>query len=252
MDSRTKTILAIIGFVVIGISSLLVASGLPQGRQMGMSDAAIEKVVHDYLLKHPEILVEASNKYNEQKAAQEAAARDKALAAVGVAALFDPKIAFVNGPADAKISVAEFFDYRCTYCKASLPAVQKLIAQHKDLRFAFIEHPILTKDSEVAAHASAAARKQNKYLEFHYALLQANGDLPLERILDIAKSVGLDTGQLQKDMNDPEIIKSVKDGNAIADKIKVDGTPTFIINGKVYAGGMDDAAFAKAIAETKS
>lgn len=252
MDSRTRTLLAIIGVVVIGISALLVASGLPQGGQMVMSQAAIEKVVHDYLLEHPEILVEASSKYSEQQTKQEEAARDQALAAVGLPALFDPKIAYVSGPADAKISIVEFFDYRCTYCKASLPSVQKLIADHKDLRFAFIEHPILTEDSKLAAHAAAASRRQNKYLEFHYALMQAEGELPLERILDIAKSVGLDTDQLQKDMNDPELIKNVEKGSALADQIKVDGTPTFIINGKFYAGGVDDAALAKAIAETQS
>src|SRR5262249_24382213 len=97
--------------------------------------------------------------------------------------------------------------------------------------------PILTPDSLVAAQAAGAARRQpGKYVPFHFALMQTTGELPKARILDIAKSVGIDTAKLEKDMADPAVIEQVKASNALADQLHFNGTPTFVINDRIVVG----------------
>ena len=199
--------------------------------------AQIEQVVQDYLLAHPDIIIQMSNRLDAQQAAAEQKARDDALFDIGTAALVDPKVAFVIGPSDAKVTVAEFFDYRCPHCKASLGAVKSLVDSGLKVRVAFIERPILTPDSHLAALAAVAARRQDgKYLPFHLALMETTGELPKARILDIAKTVGLDTAQLERDMANPTVIESIAQSTALANKLGVNGTPTFIINDRIIVG----------------
>ena len=204
--------------------------------------AQIEQVVHDYLIGHPEIMVEMSNKLDVQQASAVDKMRKDALFAIGPAALTDPKVAYVAGPADAKVTVAEFFDYRCPHCKASMAAMKHLLDTGQKVRIAFIERPILTPDSLVAAQAAVAARRQgDKYVPFHFALMATSGELPKDRILDIAKGVGLDIVRLEKDMTDPAVLDSVKQSNALADKLHFDGTPTFVVNDRIVVGELTDA-----------
>lgn len=201
----------------------------------------VEQIVHDYLLAHPEILADMSNRLEVQQQEAVGKAQDSALKSIGTAALLDPKVAYVAGPANAKVTVAEFFDYRCPHCKASLAAMQHLAAG-KNIRIAFVERPILTPDSLVAAEAAVAARRQgDKYVPFHFALMATAGELPKDRILDIAKSVGLDTARLEKDMADPAVLDSIKASNGLADRLHFDGTPTFVVNDKIIVGELTDA-----------
>lgn len=201
----------------------------------------VEQIVHDYLLAHPEILADMSNRLEVQQQEAVSKAQDSALKSIGTAALLDPKVAYVAGPANAKVTVAEFFDYRCPHCKASLAAMEHLSAG-KNIRIAFVERPILTPDSLVAAEAAVAARRQgDKYVPFHFALMATAGELPKDRILDIAKSVGLDTARLEKDMADPAVLESIKASNGLADRLHFDGTPTFVVNDKIIVGELTDA-----------
>jgi protein-disulfide isomerase len=201
----------------------------------------VEQVVHDYLLSHPDIIIEMSKKLDTQQAASEQKEREDALFNLGTKALLDPKVAFVTGPADAKVTVAEFFDYRCPHCKASQAAVEHLFQSGQKVRVAFIEHPILTPDSVIAARAAVASRRQgDKYVKYHFALMRTTGELPKERVLDIAKSVGLDVDKLAKDMDDPEVVASVAESNALASRLHFDGTPTFVINDKIIVGELTD------------
>jgi len=215
--------------------------------------AQIETVVHDYLVSHPEILVEVSQRLDNQQTATEEKARTDALFNVGTKALLDPKVAYVSGPADAKVTVAEFFDYRCPHCKASMAAMKHLIDGNSKVRVAFIERPILTADSMVAAQAAVAARRQgDKYLPFHFALMATAGELPKDRILDIAKSVGLDVAKLEKDMADPAVLESVKASNELANKLHFNGTPTFVINDKIIVGELTDQQLQELAGQIKS
>jgi protein-disulfide isomerase len=242
MDLKTTLKLAAGGVALFCMGALVTALAigrLPVSSALATltGRAQIEQVVHDYLLAHPDIIVEMTSRLDTQQAAAEDKARSDALFQIGAKALVDPKVAYVEGPANAKITVAEFFDYRCPHCKASLPAMLDLAAKNKDVRIAFIERPILTLDSLVAAQAAVASRRQpGKYVPFHFALMKTAGELPKERILDIAKSVGLDTAKLEKDMADPAIIAEVNQSNALADSLHFNGTPTFVINDHIVVG----------------
>ena len=245
MDWKSTLKLAAGGVALFGLGAFTTAVAigrLPVSVGVWANRAQIEQVVQDYLLAHPDIIIQMSNRLDAQQEASDQKARDDALFNVGgIRALLDPKVAFVVGPADAKVTVAEFFDYRCPHCKASLGAVKKLMDSGVKVRVAFIERPILTPDSHMAALAAVASRKQDgKYLPFHLALMETSGELPKERILDIAKTVGLDVAKLEKDMADPAVAESINQSNALANQLRFNGTPTFVINDRIIMGELRD------------
>ncbi len=258
--TKTTTFVAVAAAMLIATAAFAANTNAPATAGVSaapakgtLNKAAIEKIVHDYLVSHPEILIEMSNALDAKTAANQSKAQQDTLAKMGAAALLDPKISYVAGPPNAKVTVVEFFDYRCIHCKNSLPAVQKVVLGGEPVRFVFIEHPILTADSLVAARAAVAARRQkDKYVAFHFALMATDGDLPEDRIMDIAKKSGLDANRLKKDMDDPAVLDSVKASNALADKLHVEGTPTFIIGDKFVGGELTYDQMEKLIKEAKS
>jgi protein-disulfide isomerase len=141
MDLKTTLKLAAGGVALFCMGALVTALAigrLPVSSALATltGRAQIEQVVRDYLLAHPDIIVEMTSRLDTQQAAAEDKARSDALFQIGAKALVDPKVAYVEGPANAKITVAEFFDYRCPHCKASLPAMLDLAAKNKDGRIA--------------------------------------------------------------------------------------------------------------------
>lgn len=199
-----------------------------------------DAAVHDYLLAHPAILVDMQNKLQLQQDQATADAQQAAVNKIGLKAFFDPRIAFVTGPANARTSVVEFFDYNCPYCRQSIPAVKTFYEAHKNTRFAFIEFPIKGNDSTLAARAAMAARKQpDKYLAFHFMLMNEENVVDQNLLLADAKKAGLDVVKLQADMNDPQIGMSLTQAHALADAAGVTGTPVFIVNGKIREGAID-------------
>ncbi len=217
----------------------------------GASDAHIRA----YLLSHPELLAQMNDKLQANQQEADSAKSAATLKKIGMAAFFDPTIAFVTGPADAKKSLVEFYDYDCPYCRASLPAVEKFYQKHKnDTRFSFIEFPIPSlhgPGAVLAAKVSLAARKQpDKYVLLHFALMSQEGSLDEQTIMNVAAKVGLDMAKLQADLKDPAIDKAVTASAALAHKAGIDGTPTFIINGVMAPGAVDDETLGKLAEES--
>ena len=200
------------------------------------------EAIHAYLLAHPEVIAEAGDKAQADQEANDDKARQNAVDHLGMSAFFDPKIAFVTGPADAKTTLVEFFDYNCPFCRASIPAVRAFYEKHKsDARFAFIEFPIKGPQSIIAARAAIAARKQpDKYVAFHFALMNEEGLVDENLVYQDAAKVGLDVDELKKDMSDPETDKAVQAALGLAHKAHVDGTPAFIVDGHVREGAVDE------------
>jgi protein-disulfide isomerase len=209
-----------------------------------------DRQMQTYLMTHPELIpamMGAAQAMDDQK---QKAAQEAALKKIGQAAFFDPAIAFVTGPADAKTTLVEFYDYDCPYCRASLPALKKFYDAHKnDTRFSFIEFPIKQLHGEsaiLAARASLAARHQPaRYMDFHFALLGKEDAITEEDIYAEAARAGLDVNKLKADMADPGIEKTLKSSIDLAHKAGVDGTPTFIFNGKFRPGMVDDETLTK-------
>jgi protein-disulfide isomerase len=232
--NTTNTILAAgLAAIVSGGAVYAALTFLP----MGGTTPSFETAVHDYLLEHPEILIEMEQALVARQDSDQALARQQALDSIGVNALLDPAVAYVNGPEDASVTIVEFFDYRCGFCKATLPAMKSVLEANPDVKFAFVEYPILTEDSLVAARAAVASRRQTgMYMPFHIALMETQGDLPLARILSIAESVGVDVAQLESDMADPVILENIETTRNLAQELHVVGTPTFVINGQFVVG----------------
>jgi protein-disulfide isomerase len=206
-----------------------------------------DRQMQTYLMLHPELASAMMGRQQAMEETRQQVASTQAIHAIGKAAFFDPKIAFVVGPADAKKSLVEFYDYNCPYCRASLPAVMKYVAAHRhDTRFSFIEFPIKGANSVIAARAALAARQQPEhYLPFHYALMSSDGMVTEQSVFAEAARAGLDIAKLKADMTNPDIDKSVQASLALAHKAGIDGTPTFLINGRMHPGALDDDTLAQ-------
>ena len=223
--------------VTFGAAALGVAPFAPNG-----------SALHAYLLAHPDIIVEMSNKLQAQQDAQEDNTRQTAVNKLGMKAYFDPRVAFVTGPANAKTTIVEFFDYNCPYCRASAPTIRKFYQTHKDVRFAFIEFPIKGPQSTVAARAAMAARQQpDKYVAFHFAMMSQDGLVDQNAVFAIAQKTGLDVAKLKADMASPRVDFALAAAHTLAQATGIDGTPAFIVNGRMREGAMTDDDLAQMV-----
>ncbi len=196
----------------------------------------VKSIVHDYLVTNPQVLVEASEALQKQEIQQ---AEHKALAAIAqnAQALFASPTSPVVGNPKGDITVVEFFDYQCPHCKDMSPVLEKISANDPNLRIVYKELPIFGSTSKDAAVAAIASLQQgtDKYVKFHQALMAAPNPLTKDKVMEIAKSVGLDTNKLSNDMNSAAVRKEVDDNFKLAQVLGLMGTPTFIV-GKWTAG----------------
>jgi protein-disulfide isomerase len=213
-------------------------------------DGEFEQKVHAYLMAHPEVIEEALQKGQDQKQAKAQADAQTAIQKHLTDLEHDPRD-FVANP-DGKITVVEFFDYRCPYCKAALPNLMDLINKDKDIRFVFKEYPILDSEgkpgvSKRASLAAMASQAGGKYLQVHNILMGARA-LDDPDIVAALRANGMDPGAALEDT--PAAEKRLADDFALASAIGVTGTPSFIVDGK-RIDGFDMAALGAAIAEAK-
>ena len=225
-------------------SSIALASCAQAGPNGSMTKQDVEKIVHEYLLENPEIIREALIALQEK---EELASID----AVRDQILNDPRDVVI-GPDDAKVTIVEFFDYNCGFCKRSTEWLQAAVEEHPDdIRVIFKEMPLLdgrTKTSRNAARAALAAHRQGKYWEMHVALMTERS-LTAERVAKIAEKLGLDKEQMAKDMQDPELDKLIEDTLVLGNRIiPLTGTPFFMINDQ-YLAGADTLKLRKMLAE---
>ena len=222
-------------FAATAIALALVAvSGCAQAESKGrdMKRADVESIIKEYLMENPEILREALIELDKKE--------DRAaLAAVSDALFKDPRDVSI-GPKDAKVTVVEFFDYNCGFCKQSSDWLKGVMEKHpNDVRIVFKELPILdgrTKTSRNAAKAALAAGRQGKYSTMHFSLMNERS-LKEDRIFALAEKAGLDMDKLKKDMEDKELDRQLEDGLLLANRIpSLTGTPFFVINDDFIAG----------------
>jgi protein-disulfide isomerase len=237
------TLAGAIGGAALAVAIVLV---MAQGGLLPINDRQMQT----YLMLHPDLAPAMMGRSQQLEDSKQKAVQAAAIKKLGQAALFDPALAFVTGPADAKHTMVEFYDYDCPYCRASLPAVKKYYDAHKnDTRFAFIEFPIRQLHGEsavLAARASLAARRQPAhYMDFHFALLGQEDSITPDMIYAEAAKAGMDVNRLKADMADPAIENSLQSSIALAHKLGVDGTPTFVLNGTMHPGAVDEDTLAK-------
>jgi protein-disulfide isomerase len=219
-------------------TSYLLLRYVPLGAESA-DQARIEKTVRNYLTKNPEVLVEMTNELDKRQAAEQEAQQKKAISE-NADAIFRSPVAHVAGNPSGDVNVVEFFDYNCGYCRRSLPDVVKLIKDDGKIRLVLKELPILSDESAAAAKLALASNKQGKYFEMYQKLFSEPGKADKEKALRVAKELGLDVDQLQKDAEDPEIQKSLDQAKDLAQKLNLQGTPLFLIGDRVIAGAPDD------------
>ena len=196
-------------------------------------------MMRDYLTKNPEILVEMTNELDKRQPAEQDVQQQKAISE-NADALFRSPLSHVAGNPNGDVSVVEFFDYNCPYCRRALPDVVKLVNDDGKVRLVLKELPIFGDDSMTAAKLALASNKQGKYFEMHQKLLSEPGKANKEKALRIAKELGLDVDQLQKDAEDPDIKKALDEAKDLAQKLNLQGTPLYLIGDRVVAGAPDD------------
>jgi protein-disulfide isomerase len=235
----------------------LLAGSLAAAPLAGAADAvspaqksAIEQIIHDYILQHPELVIQALQSA-EDKAKAEAEERVRAtLVEKRQELLADPTSPIAGNP-KGDVTVVEFFDYRCPYCKQVEPSLEALLREDREIRIIYKELPILGKDSVYATRVALAARKQAKYEAFHAAMMAAKGQIDEKIVLQVAASAGLDIERVKADMKSPEIDDIIQRNFDLAQALDIHGTPAFIIGGEMVPGAIDIATMKQKIAAAR-
>ncbi|MRX08154.1 thioredoxin domain-containing protein [Pseudoduganella sp. FT25W] len=209
----------------------------------------VEAIVHDYLLKNPGILREASMLLQRQDLEQ---AQKQASAAVEMMSsdLLSVSSSPVGGNPAGDVTVVEFFDYHCGYCKRVAPAIKELLASDPKVRLIYKQLPILGPDSIVAARAALAANRQGKYQDFHDALFAADS-LAEPAIMALAAQHGLDVERLRADMNDAQINAELEKNVAMSSPLGINGTPGFVVGNTVAPGALDLEGLRQMVAKVR-
>jgi len=199
------------------------------------SEADINALIKKYIQENPEVILDSVEEYGRGQQAADMKDRQKAVEE-NIGWLEDNDMLPVAGNPDGDVTVIEFFDYNCGYCKKALKDVTTLMGEDKNVKIVFVEMPILGRTSELAAKWAMAAKEQDAYLEYHIALMENRGPITETALVKIAEKVGLDVDKMRVDADSDEIQKMVNEKTSKASKMGISGTPAFIIDGQLYGG----------------
>ncbi|ACB95292.1 DsbA family protein [Beijerinckia indica] len=200
----------------------------------------IQSIIKDYLIENPEILRDALNELELRDRAAAANARAAVVADMS-GPLYTSQQQSVVGNPDGKISLIEFFDYNCGYCKRALGDIAQLIKDNPDLRVVLKDLPILSPGSIEAARVAGALRNQfkgEKFWAFHQKLLSSHGPVAKAQALAVAKDLGADMDKLEKDMASPDIVQGIAVTDRVAKELDINGTPSFVLGEEVVVGAV--------------
>jgi len=201
----------------------------------------IEKIIRDYLLRNPEILQEVIQEM-ERRQTQAEAEKFRGAIKEHADALFNSKRQIVLGNPQGDVTMVEFFDYNCGYCKRALADMLDLLKNDAKLKVVLKEFPVLGEGSVEAARVSVAARMQDKtgkkFLDFHQKLLNNRGQIGRAQALAAAKEVGFDMSRLEKDMAGDEPKATLEESFKLADALSLSGTPSYVVGPEVVIGAV--------------
>ena len=212
----------------------------------------LEESIRNYLLSHPEVIIEVLDILRAEREVSEAEQAEQAVAAQQEAIFNDPTSP-VGGNPDGDVTIVEFFDYFCGYCKRVMPDLIQAMGEDPGIRFVYKEFPILGPDSVVVARIALAAHRQSpgKYPALHIAMMSSRARLNEANALGIARDYGFDVDRLKADMESPEIDKILAQNNALAEKLGIRGTPGFVIGDQIIPGAIDIKTLRQLIAEAR-
>jgi protein-disulfide isomerase len=249
MDSRSKR-RRIIGWLLVPLllivaagAWLVVDPGFRWGRStpgigVDLSQDAFGQRVREYLLDHPEVIMESVRRFEARQQAREESEVQQVLKARAEEILRDADSP-VSGNPQGDVSVVEFFDYNCPYCRRVAPVMTDAERADPQLRVVYKEFPILGPNSTFAARAALAVHRQGKYLALHQALMRVRGTVDEAQVVDVATKVGVDIERMKSDMNDPAIQAAIEKNLELAQALRINGTPGFVIGEQILRGATD-------------
>lgn len=260
LTARKAIALAVPAVLLVGVAALIgqrpvgvaEAAGLPVGlpppvaalpviKTQGAAEFSadqkkqIEAIIKDYLMKNPEVMMEVQTAL-ESKMEKIQSERMQVALKDNADEIFRAPSAPVAGNPKGDVTIVEFFDYNCGYCKKALPDLARVADKDKNVKIVLKEFPILSKGSEEAARVALAAKMQGKYWEFHRAMLETQGQANEASALRAAEKLGLNMPKIKTDMASAEVKKEIDRTRALAQKMGIQGTPHFLVGDKVIPG----------------
>lgn len=232
-------------FCALLLSAPVKAAGVNE-----MSEDELKQFIQEYLMANPEVIIDSLEQFQQRQ--EDITSQYQAQALNGFIAQANASENFPTmGPEDADVTIIEFFDYQCGYCKRAFPDMMSLVEDDGNIRVIFVELPILGPASKLAALAALAADRQGKYVEFHTEVMGSRGQLTQEKVFDVAEDLDLDLTQLKADMKD-EGIQTLLNGNLqAAEMLGIGGTPAFIIGNELFPGAIPKAQMEAAVENTR-
>ncbi|NNK79024.1 MAG: DsbA family protein [Litoreibacter sp.] len=203
-----------------------------------MDEDRVRELVLDTILENPEVIMQAIDILRARDAEAQKAQAAQTMTSQREALERDPNAPVLGNP-DGDVTLVEFFDYNCGYCRRVHPSVEALIAEDKNLRVVMREWPILGDASVEAARVSLAVRKQGKYAEFHKAMMEGRGRANTASALKVAEGLGLDIDQLRRDMEAPDVVAHLQLSQELSQGLGVNGTPAFVVGEQLVPGAID-------------
>ena len=240
MEKRVRAIWLLVGVAAAGLAG----AGLAAGSTGGTTDkAAIEKIVRDYILEHPEIIPEAMTRLQNREVTQLLESNRKEIET--------PFASAAAGNPKGDVSVVVFFDYACPYCRQGHADVQKIAAGDSNVRIVYRDFPVLSPASDEAAMASLSAAQQGKYQQFHDAMFESPGKVAHERTIAIVRTAGLDEMRTARDLAAPALKAEVKKNLELGRALGLTGTPSYVIGNRILSGAVGYDKLKEAIAEAR-
>ncbi len=240
METRVRAIWLVAAVALAGLGGAVLAA---PGAGAPSDKAAIEKIVREYILAHPEIIPEAMNRLQSREVT--------ALLKSNRAAIETPFASAVAGNPDGDVSVVVFFDYACPYCRQGHADTVKLAAADKGVRIVYRDFPVLSSASDEAAMASLSAAQQGKYGRFHNAMFESPGKVSHERTVAMVRTAGLDELRTAKDLAAPALKAEIKRNLELGRALGLTGTPSYIVGNRILSGAVGFEALQSAVAEAR-
>jgi len=234
-------------------AGIILTLGAFAGHAQSISDVQrgeIEKIIREYLIAHPEVLQDAMAELEKKQAADEAA-KNQAAVKDNSETIFNSTRQVVAGNPQGDVTFVEFFDYNCGYCKRAMDDMFTLLKSDPKLKVVLKEFPVLGPGSVEAARVAVAVRMQDKtgkkYMDFHQKLLGGRGQADKARALAAAKDAGLDVARIERDLTSDEVRQTLEESLKLAEKLGLNGTPSYVIGNDVVIGAVGQAALSQKI-----
>lgn len=243
-----RTALAALALTLTLAAPALAADAPAAAAPKVLTQADVEKIVHDYIINNAEVILTSVDDYQKrsQRENQDAALKKNK------EAVFNDADAPMLGNPKGDVTIVEFMDYNCHYCKQSFPTVMALIEKDKNIRFIMKDFPILGPSSETAAKWALAAQKQKKYFEFHKAMMEHKGPITDDGLEKAAKAAGMDVALGKKDSQSTDVMLQIEKNRNLAASLGLSGTPAFIVGDQIAFGAYSQEDMEKMIKDART